>query len=208
MSQAQTVPYDGPKARIAVSSFVDKTARGYPSIGDGLADMLTTELFHTNRFIVLERQLLGEVLAEQDLAAAGRIKGGTEAPTGEIEGAELLVTGAVTEFDPSAAGVGGGVVFGNLPIAIGGGGNRAHIAIDMRIVDAKSSRILAAVTVEGTATDIAGMTAFQVGGGYTELGIGLGGYKKTPTEKAVRIAIREAVNFIAGQTPAQFYRHQ
>ena len=91
---------------------------------------------------------------------------------------------------------------------MGRGWSRSHLAIDMRIVDARSSRILAAVTVEGTATDIAGMTAFQVGGGYTELGVGLAGYKKTPMEKAVRIAIREAVNFIAAQTPAEFYRHR
>jgi curli biogenesis system outer membrane secretion channel CsgG len=208
LAQAQSMPYDGPQARIAVTSFVDKTAKGYPEIGDGLADMLTTELFHTNRFIVLERQMLGEVLAEQDLAAAGRVKAGTEAPIGEIEGAELLITGAVTEFEPNSAGIGGGVIFGGLPIALGGGGSRSHLAIDMRVVDAKTSRIVAAVTVEGTATDIGGMAAFQIGGGLSELGIGLGGYKNTPMEKAVRIAIREAVNFISGQTPGQYYRQQ
>ena len=207
VGQAQSVPYDGPMARIAVSSFTDKTARGYYQIGDGLADMLTTALFHSNRFIVLERQMLGDVLQEQDLAAAGRIKPGTEAPIGEIEGAELLVTGAVTEFEPNAGGVGAGVIFGGLPIALGGGGKRAHIAIDIRVVDARTSRILSATTVEGTATDIAGMAAFQIGGGLSELGIGLGGYKKTPMEKAIRLCIQEAVNYISGQTPAQYYRH-
>jgi len=205
VTQAQSVPYDGPQARIAVSSFVDKTAKGYHQIGDGLADMLTTALFHSNRFIVLERQQVGEILQEQDLAAAGRIKPGTEAPTGEIEGAELLVTGAVTEFEPHAGGAGAGVVFGGLPIALGGGGKRAHLAIDLRVIDAATSRILAAVTVEGTATDIAGLAAFQIGGGASELGIGLGGYKNTPMEKAIRIAIQEAVRYIAAQTPAQYY---
>lgn len=206
VAQAQSVPYDGPQARIAVSSFTDKTAKGYYEIGDGLADMLTTALFHSNRFIVLERQQLGEVLQEQDLAAAGRIKPGTEAPVGEIEGAELLVTGAVTEFEPNAGGAGAGVVFGGLPIALGGGGKRAHVAIDLRVIDAKSSRILAAATVEGTATDIAGLAAFRVGGGLSELGVGLGGYKNTPMEKAIRKVIQEAVNYIAAQTPAQYFR--
>jgi len=205
VAQAQAVPYDGPQARIAVTSFNDKTARGYYQIGAGLADMLTTELFNTNRFIVLERQAIGDVLSEQDLAAAGRVKPGTEAPVGQIEGAELLVTGAVTEFEPNAAGVGGGVIFGNLPIGVGGGGKRAHLAIDLRVIDAASSRILAATTVEGSATDIAGLAGFQIGGGKSELGIGLGGYKNTPMEKAIRIALREAVNFIAAQTPAQYY---
>jgi curli biogenesis system outer membrane secretion channel CsgG len=210
MAQAQAVPYDGPRARIAVTSFTNKSARGYDyyeQIGDGMADMLTTELFHTNRFIVLEREQLGEVLTEQDLAASGRIKPGTEAAMGQIEGAELLVTGAITEFEPSAGGAGGGVLFGGLPIGVGGGGKKAHIAIDMRVIDAKTSRILAATTVEGSATDIGGMGGFVVGGGLTELGIGLGGYAKTPMEKAVRITLREAVNFIASQTPAQYF-HQ
>jgi len=205
VAQAQSIPYDGPQARIAVSSFTDKTAKGYYQIGDGLADMLTTALFHSNRFIVLERQQLGDVLQEQDLAAAGRIKPGTEAPTGEIEGAELLVTGAVTEFEPHAGGAGAGVIFGGLPIALGGGGKRAHIAIDLRVIDAASSRILAAVTVEGTATDISGMAAFRIGGGASELGVGLGGYKNTPMEKAIRVVLQEAVNYISAQTPAQYY---
>ena len=205
MGQAQAIPYNGPQARIAVSKFTDKSAKGYYQIGDGLADMLATELFHTNRFIVLERQQLGEVLQEQDLATAGRIKAGTEAPTGEIEGAELLITGAVTEFEPNAGGVGGGVIFGGLPLGLGGGGKKAHIAIDLRVIDTKTSRILAATTVEGKATDIAGGIGFGIGGGASQLGVGLGGYAKTPMEKAIRLAIKAGVNFIAGQTPAQYY---
>lgn len=110
IEEAQQEPYDGPKARIAVARFTDKTGKGWwtGAIGDGMADMLATALFHTNRFIVLERQTLADVLKEQDLAAAGRIKKGTEAPIGEIEGAELLVTGAVTEFEPGQSGIGGG----------------------------------------------------------------------------------------------------
>jgi curli biogenesis system outer membrane secretion channel CsgG len=214
MGQAQAIPYDGPRARIAVISFENKAARGRQTyyaydekIGDGMADMLTTELFHTNRFIVLERAQLGDVLTEQDLATSGRIKPGTEATIGQIEGAELLVTGAITEFEPNAGGAGVGVLFGGLPLGFGGGGKKAHIAIDMRVIDAKSSRILAATTVEATATDIGGMGGFVVGGGMTELGVGLGGFAKTPMEKAVRIALREAVNYIASQTPAQYF-HQ
>ena len=49
--------------------------------------------------------------------------------------------------------------------------------------------------------------AHQPLGGLTELGIGLGGFAKTPMEKAVRIILREAVNYIASQTPAQYF-HQ
>jgi curli biogenesis system outer membrane secretion channel CsgG len=111
IDEAQQEAYDGPKARIAVSQFKDKTGKGWwtGAIGDGMADMLSTALFHSNRYIVLERQQVGDVLREQDLGGAGRIKKGTEAPIGEIEGAELLITGAVTEFEGAASGGGGGI---------------------------------------------------------------------------------------------------
>jgi len=111
IDEAQAEKYDGPKARLAVGNFEDKTASGsissywmgnygiaWKQIGDGMRNMLTTALFNTNRYIVLEREQLGEVLKEQDLAAEGRIKKGTEAPVGEIYGADLIITAAVTNF--------------------------------------------------------------------------------------------------------------
>lgn len=199
MTEAQAIPYNGPRARLAVARFDDKTAKGY-AIGDGMKEMLTTALFNSNRFIVLERQQLGDVLQEQDLGAAGRIKKETAAPVGEIEGAEILVMGAVTEFEPNAGGVGGGLALPGLPVAGILGGKKSHVAIDVRLVDAKTSRILAATSVEGSATD--------VGGGFiTNLPLVFGGYSKTPMEKALRLCIQRATEFIAAQTPPVYYRY-
>jgi len=207
IQQAQQEAYKGPKARIAVSRFTDRTAKGWwtGQIGDGMAEMLATALFNSNRFIVLERQTLQDVLAEQDLGASGRIRKETAAPIGQIEGAELLVTGAVTEFEPGSSGIGGGIGGGSKSI-IGGilaGIKKAHIAIDIRVIDTKTSRIVAATTVEGSATDIGGLAGLAGG----NLGGGLGGWHKQPIEKALRIAIRAAVDFISSQTPAQYYHY-
>jgi curli biogenesis system outer membrane secretion channel CsgG len=209
IEEAQSAPYGGPLARIAVSRFTDKTGKGWWSgeIGDGMADMLSTALYHTNRYIVLERQQLADVLREQELGASGRVKQDTAAPMGQIEGAELLITGAITEFEGSAAGGGGGVggwgsgVLG----AVLGGYRKAHIAIDVRVIDTRTSRIVTATSVEGSATDISGLGALggAVGGGA--LGGALGGWSKTPTEKALRICIKESVNFIVDKTPAHYY---
>lgn len=213
IEEAQQEAYDGPKARIAVAQFKDKTGKGWwtGAIGDGMADMLATALFHTNRFIVLERQTVSDVLREQDLATAGRIKKGTEAPTGEIEGAELLVTGAVTEFEGAASGGGGGIGgFGTAGRILGGlvgGLKKAHMAIDVRVIDTKTSRIVAATSVEGEATDFALGGALAGAGGGGALGGALGGWSKTPTEKALRICIQEAVKFIVAKTPPVYYRH-
>jgi curli biogenesis system outer membrane secretion channel CsgG len=219
IAEAQAVSYNGPKARIAVSQFKDKTGAGSGwwnrQIGDGMADQLTTALFNSNRFIVLERQTLGDVLQEQDLGASGRVRQDTAAPIGKIEGAELLVVGAVTEFQGAASGGGGGIggiggvggIGGNVLGALAGGVKQAHMAIDLRIIDAKTSRVLAATSVEGTATDVnlGGML-----GGYGTGGAlvgGLGGWKNTPTEKALRICIQKAVEFVASQTPPVYYRY-
>ena len=209
IDEAQQEAYDGPKARVAVSQFKDKTGKGWwtGAIGDGMADMLSTALFHSNRYIVLERQQVSDVLREQDLGAAGRIKKGTEAPIGEIEGAELLITGAVTEFEGAASGVGGGIggmggTAGRILGGIAGGMKKAHMAIDVRVIDTKTSRIVAATSVEGEATDFALGGALAGAGGGGALGGALGGWSKTPTEKALRVCIQEAVKFIASKTPA------
>lgn len=215
IDEAQQEAYDGPKARVAVNRFTDKTGKGWwtGAIGDGMSDMLATALFHSNRYIVLERQTLGDVLREQDLGAAGRIKKGTEAPIGEIEGAELLITGAVTEFEGNQSGVGGGIggiggTTGRVLGGILGGIKKAHMAIDVRVVDTKTSRIVAATSVEGEATDFALGGALAGAGGGGALGGALGGWSKTPTEKALRVCIQEAVKFIMSKTPPTYYRHK
>lgn len=216
ISEARAERYDGPKARIAVGEFQDKTAKGgwsggwlgmfglrFKQIGDGMRDMMTTALFNSNRYIVLEREQLGAVLKEQDLAASGRIKKGTEAPTGEIYGAELIITAAITEFEGGAKGIGGGTKI--LGVRVGGGVKKAHIALDIRIIDTKTSQIVAATSVEGKATSFALGGATRIGG---SLPVALGGFSKTPTEKAIRVCIQKAVEYIVSQTPSEYYRYE
>lgn len=211
IDQAQAEAYNGPKARIAVAQFTDKTGGGWwtGKIGDGMADQMVTALFNSNRFIVLDRQVLDDVMTEQDLGASGRIKQDTAAPIGEIEGAELLIVGAVTEFEGGASGMQGGAggFGGGVLGALTGGFRKAHMAIDVRIVDTRTSRIVAATSVEGEATDVnmGGLVGGYVGGGG--LAAGLGGWQNTPTEKALRICINEAVNFIVSKTPPTYYRY-
>ena len=205
IQQAQQEAYNGHKARIAVARFNDKTAKGWwtGQIGDGMAEMLATALFNTDRYIVLERQTLQDVLGEQDLGASGRVRKDTASPIGQVEGAELLVTGTVTEFEPGSSGIGGGIGGGSNSIVGGilGGIKKSHIAIDIRVIDSRTSRIVAATTLEGTAKDIAGLGGLAGG----KLSGELDGWHNQPIEKALRIAIGEATNFIASQTPVQYY---
>ncbi len=213
IADAQAEAYNGPKARIAVARFENKTADSAnwwnPSIGDGMSDMLTTALVNSGRYIVLERESLDTVLLEQDLGASGRVRQDTAAQIGEIEGAELLIVAAVTEFGEKGGTQArlGGSDIGRLIGSVTGGTRTAHMAIDLRVVDANTSRILAATSVEGEAKD------FNIGGGlsgYTS-GYSLGGslstWSNTPREKALRQVIGEAVEYVISVTPPAMLRY-
>lgn len=236
VAQAQAEPYAGPKTRVAVMSFENKTGTYYQReatyssgkyketsgdpIGNGMAEQLTTALVQTGAFIVLERQAIQDILKEQELGASGRIKGETAAKIGEVEGAEFLVYGAVTEFEGNQAEIGttivteaaggaagrvgsvlgGGVgsIIGATARAvgekvIGGAMSQDHMAIDLRIVDAKTGRIVNATSVEGKSRDLGG----TFGGMFGETLLGMSGSYKTPTQKAIRACMINAVNWIA-----------
>lgn len=182
IQQAQQEPYDGPKKRIAVKAFEFKAARGSREIGRGMSDMLADSLFSSNRFIVLERENIKEVLDEQDFGASGRVKKETAAPIGELEGAELLIRGSITEFEPNCKG---GAV---LVIAA----KQACVTVNLRIVDAKTGRVVNATTVEGRSGSMGAGLIFATG----NLPVGLGGWSKTPMESAIRNCIETAVKHI------------
>lgn len=183
IAEARAEPAVGPKKRLAVQAFEYKAPRGgYGDVGHGLSQMLTDALFNSNAFIVLERERLDEVIYEQDLADTGRFKQETVAPKGQLEGAELLVYGAITEFEPNCRG-------GSLLLI---GAKTACVAVNIRIVDAATGRVVNATTVEGTSGTGGVGLVFTT----SPLPIGLGAWAKTPMEKAMRQCIEAAVNHI------------
>lgn len=204
-------PYSGPKARIAVAEFDVKAAKAGGEIGTGLREMLVTALINSNRFSVVERQVLDAVMKEQELGISGAAQPGG-AQKGMIKTADLIITAAVTEFEPNAsgggAGIGGGgsVGSGILGGLIGASANKAHMALDIRIVDATTSEILVATRVQGEAKDLAGGFMAGFAGGFG-LGGGLSIYKNTPMEKAIRVCIIEAVRYISQGVYPQYYKY-
>lgn len=206
-------PYSGPKARVAVADFDVKAAKAGGAVGSGLREMLVTALMNSNRFSVLERQALGAVMQEQELSASGAAQQGAGGPKrGKIKTADIIVTAAVTEFEPQASGGkagiggGGGVGSGILGGLLGASLNKAHMALDLRIVDTSTSEVLASTRVQGQASDIAGGFAMGFMGSWA-LGGGLSAYANTPMEKAIRVCIIEAVRYISQTIPAEYYKY-
>ncbi len=206
----QAAAYSGPKARISVARIKCKAAKCGGTIGDGLRDMLISGLFKTNRFIVLGgSEEVEEIKEEIDLAQTGYVKEEQAPRAGGWESADIIILGSITAFEPEAGGlgVGGG---GLLPGMLGGikfGKKDAYISMDLRLVDVRTRRIISTTTVDGKAS------SFNIGGlgvgwgGAGILGAGLSVYENTPMEKAVRVMIEKAVNYIASQIPSEYYRY-
>lgn len=207
-SIAEARAYSGPKARIAVGDFQVKAGSGAPEvIGDGLREMLVTSLFNCNRFIVLDRQAMKDILLEQQLGASGRVARGTEAPVGQLEGVELMAYGVVSEFQQGTSGTGVSIGVPYVPLVLGGGVQNAHLAIDLRLVDTATARILFATRVQGKASDYSTQIATQFGRGMSAVPVALSSYQNTPMEKAIRVCIDEAVRYLTTKTPPDYFRY-
>jgi curli biogenesis system outer membrane secretion channel CsgG len=170
------------KKTIAVMDFDNST--NY-QVSDGMQSMLISALFHTNKFIVVEREHLRDLLLEQKLGKTGVVSKETAVEIGKIEGAEFMVFGTITEFNPRQKGIS----------TVAGAAQNSLVTIDVRIVDTKTGRIVNSTTVKGEATDIKIDTGALQYAGVSQL-FSLEVYRNTSMETAIRICIDEAVKYI------------
>ncbi len=192
-------PLKGPKKTIAVLGFENKSGfAGELSIGDEFSEMLTESLMKTGQFIVVARQELSAVIAEQDMAASSRFAKSKTATKGKLIPAQIIIKGAVTEFEAREKGGTGGIRLGNLGfgnIGISGTSSRAHVAVIVSIIDSTTGRVIDSHRVEGKASS----SGIGVDYAYKWFSLGGADFKRTPLGKATHSAIAEAVIYIAGK---------
>ncbi|HLD82342.1 MAG TPA: CsgG/HfaB family protein [Candidatus Omnitrophota bacterium] len=176
--------YTGPKASIALAGFESTEPEVTNEVILGLREMLSGALINSNRFLM-----------------------------SEAKPSDIVVAVTVTEFQPQASGGrlgvggGGGARSGHLGGLLGSALNRAHVAINIRLVNASTSSVINATSVKAQAVDTAG--SFMAGSS-TEgwvLAKGLSDYANTPMEKAIRICLIEAVRYIAQAAPNRYYKY-
>ncbi|MFZ5516719.1 MAG: CsgG/HfaB family protein [Candidatus Zhuqueibacterota bacterium] len=90
-------PYSGLKKTIAVFDFENVSEHGSEKIGSAVADMLVTQLVRSDRFIVVERSRLEQILQEQAIGQSGVITETTAPAIGKLLGAETLIIGKILE---------------------------------------------------------------------------------------------------------------
>lgn len=184
-------PLKGPKKTIAVMDFENKAgAAAEWNIGTGMAEMLTTALVNSERFVVVERQAITDVITEQDFAASGRTAESSAAAFGKILNTQIMVRGAVTEFAHRESG--GGAAFNIKGFDVGLSGANAHVAVNIRLYDTTTGEVIDSVRCEGKAAS----TGVDFAYSRCDWGIGTSGFQNTPLGKATQQAINKAVKFI------------
>jgi curli biogenesis system outer membrane secretion channel CsgG len=205
----------GMRARISVAQIKDQTAQGglsqhwmerfgipWKEIGEGMREMLVTALFQTKHFVLLERDLLPEILKEQDMAGTGRVEPSTAPATGGIIGTDLIITGAVTEFIADAYGAKGAAdAWGT---QVDASVNKGYVGLDIRVIDAKTSEVVVATYVMGKASAY-GFAAEP--GPESKLPVSLAVFARTPAERAIRSAIRLAAEDIVKMVPKAYFKY-
>ena len=173
--------YTGPKRRIGVVDFENKTAYGQ-RLGTAASDILVTELAKTGRFVVVERDKLAKIMDEQKLQASGAIDPRTVVSVGKILGLNAIVTGAVSEFGVKTEG--------SEYLLVQSKRQTAEATVDIRLVDAETGQVIYADSGKGTAKSGAGSV----------LGLGTrGGYDETLEGKSLRAAIVQFTENIVSQ---------
>jgi curli biogenesis system outer membrane secretion channel CsgG len=169
---ARQVTHKGPKLRVGVVDFANKTSYGAARLGSSASDILTTELFKTGAFIVVERAQLKQVLGEQALGQTGAVNPETAAQAGRVLGLNALVTGSVSQFGVSTGGADYGIYKQKV--------QTAKCTVDVRVVDASTGQLYFADSGKGEFE----RKAQEV------LGLGTrAGYDETLGQEALRSAI-------------------
>ncbi len=147
----------GRKKRIAVLMFNDQSSSNYrwasyKTVGEGVMEMVITELVKTGNYRVMERSKIDAIIQEQGFQQSGAVTQETAVAVGKLLGVELAVFGVVSEFGYSRNNKNVRLPGARLKV----GNNKATVAIDLRIVSVTTGEILTAddVREEKAATSL------------------------------------------------------
>ena len=192
-------PLPGPRRIIAVGkfdaigSFTDKY--GDWDIGGGLSAMMTTALAESERFQVVERANISQVLSEQEMVAGGVTAKGSGPKVGHVTGAQILLYGSVTEFGFDK-GRGVSIGYSDVSSLFQAAASRERqtgkIALDIRIVDTTTTRVLDTFTVKEELDN----KSIDFSVGHSGVEIGGNRFWRTSLGEATRRALSSAVRAI------------
>jgi curli production assembly/transport component CsgG/holdfast attachment protein HfaB len=191
--------------RVAVGLITDMTGAQDRDNGrkltQGATLMAITALSEAGVRLV-ERYDMGVIQVEMDYARSGLVRDSDQVvrsvKNGELQGADVYIIGGLSEFNPNirsrgVEGFGGGTTSRSGSLTLGGGDYVVDVALDLRMVDARSSEVLAVRSLrkQVVGREIrAGVFAFLDG---TVVDIGGGQRAMEPVQTAVRTMVDQII---------------
>lgn len=187
------------KPTVAVMDFDNQSGfAGQWSLGGGMADMLITQLMHTERVVVLERKHLDDVMGELARQGQALFRREGRASTGRLKNARYMVRGVITDFTVTGDASGW---FGTAKASGWFGGSTAKVSLNLRVSDVETGEVLASVRADGTA----GSRFFGGSVDYRRVSFGGDAFFRTPLGRATESAMRRAVDEILRILPAEYW---
>ncbi len=130
--------------KIAIGSFEYKGPFRFEDGTDSFVDMISTALIRTRRFELVERHHINEALREMGLGEAGVVNPEDSQRLGTLVKADLILFGSITQasLDDKAVTVEG----------VSAETRTMRMAVDIRIIDAKTGEIKTAETIDRAKT--------------------------------------------------------
>lgn len=159
-------------------------------LGTGFQEMLAKELLESGKVEVLEREVIHSIYNDEHNLVNSEAD--TTLEKGQFKKAKYVIAGAVTEFEYCAEKKGGSVNIGAVAAFLGGsapdisvgfGTAKAKLAMDLRLIDARTGKVIKTVRAEGTAEDSRWDLDANLGDFYSQ--------DSSPMGQAARTAIRE-----------------
>lgn len=177
-----TIKKRPPRARefrktLAVVDFEDKSGYGQGRLGTPAADILSTFLFQSEQFILVERQKIDSILKEHQLEQSGVTDDTTAVKIGRLLNVKMIAYGAVTNFGQKPKST--SIIITDTKTQI------AECRVTARLVDVETGEILFADFGSGVAESSA----------TTTLGVGVRqGYDEKLAGEALQAAIAKFVD--------------
>lgn len=110
------------KNKIAIMEFVDMQGN-VSNLGKYISEELTTRLYRTGKFEVIERQLLDKIIQEQKISLSGIVDENSAVELGKILGVDAIATGTISDLGIS-------------------------VKINARLISAESGKLFSVASVE------------------------------------------------------------
>lgn len=180
---------------ISVSTFENRSNfSGQWKLGDGMADLLTSELVISKNFVVVDRQQIHKIVGEIDMQRDPHFRKEGRTDKGRLKGAHYLIRGVINDFSQTS---GSSLWFRLKNLLLGGNASKARVSLTLTIVNVETGEIIDSVQAAAYA---------RARGAYIEgeyKGVRFGGdlFFATPIGIATANAIRSGIKEIIKKMP-------